>query len=107
MAIRCPSGAAPRRAPKASAARNTSENIAMFSSTSGSASRPLEGGAVLCGKARCASTSTPMPSGSWIRNNQGHDATDSTRAAMLGPATDAVATTTELSAMPRPSTFDG
>jgi hypothetical protein len=50
---------------------------------------------------------TSTPSGSWMMNSQGHDATDNTSAAIVGPATDDVATTTELSAMPRPRTEVG
>ena len=48
-----------------------------------------------------------MPNGMLIANSHGQDATESTAAAIVGPATDDVATTTELSAIPRPSSLDG
>ena len=59
------------------------------------------------GSARRPIASTTRPSGTFNAKSQGHEATDRIEAATDGPATDAVATTIELIAMPRPSCDDG
>ena len=80
-----------------------SANIDMFRATSIQDSRtPAGAGSGLCGSARQPSTNTAVPIGIFIANSQGHDATDSIAAAIDGPATADVATTTELSASARP-----
>jgi hypothetical protein len=48
-----------------------------------------------------------MPSGTLMAKSHGHEATDRMAAATDGPATEEVATTSELMAMPLPSCDDG
>ena len=84
------------------------ENIAMFSTTSKSEKRePAAGGTRFAGNDCMPRKNTTMPSGTLSAKSHGHDATDKMAAATDGPATAAVATTSELIAMPRPSLADG
>ena len=85
-----------------------SANIAMLRPTSSSEKRAPSAGAVaLPGSERQPSSSTSAPSGTLSANSHGQDATDRMAAATVGPATDEVATTSELIAIPRPSCADG
>ena len=80
----------------------------MLSSTSSGDSRaPACAGTALAGSARRPSHSVNRPSGRLAANSQGQLATDKMAAATEGPAMDAVATTSELTAMPRPSKARG
>ena len=82
--------------------------MAMLRTTSsGRRCRPSGGLAVLRGSARQAIAMRHAPIGTLTAKSHGHDATESTPAAIDGPATEATATVMELSAMPRPSSFDG
>ena len=96
------------RTPSCSPPRNSSVNMAPLSSTSMAEKRGAwlaDGG--LAGSARRPSHQTPTPKGRFMANSQGHDATDRMAAATDGPAMDAVATTSELMAMPWPSCARG
>lgn len=85
-----------------------SENISTLSSTSIQEKRSPATAAARCpGSARQPSASTSKPSGTLKANSHGHEATERIAAATDGPATEALATTTELSAMPRPSCARG
>ena len=83
-------------------------NIRTLSATSPHEKRaPAAGLATLKGSARRPISSTASPSGTLKANSHGHDATDRMPAATEGPATEAIATTIELIATPRPSRSDG
>ncbi|MDT4848790.1 hypothetical protein FQZ97_828910 [compost metagenome] len=98
----------PSRTPSWSTPRKTSENISTLSVTStGEKRAPAAGAARLNGSARRPSAKVTMPSGTLMAKSHGHDATDKIAAATEGPATDEVATTSELMAMPRPSCAEG
>ncbi len=82
--------------------------MAPFSSTSTAEKRgtaPPAGG--LPGSERRAWRHTSRPSGRFMANSQCHEASDRMAAATDGPAMAAVATTSELMAMPRPSSARG
>jgi len=81
-----------------------SVNMAMFSATSMNEKRGVSCAFTgLPGSAWRPSHSVSTPSGRLMANSQCQDATDRMPAATDGPAMDAVATTSELIAMPRPS----
>ena len=61
----------------------------------------------LLGKALRPIRKQNRPSGMLRANNQGQEAANKMAAAIVGPATEAVATTSELMAMPRPSRRTG
>lgn len=101
--------APPSRTPSRSTPRKTSENIPMLSSTS-TAEKRVPGTVAarwLDGSARRPIANTTSPNGTLKAKSQGHEATDRIEAATDGPATEAVATTIELIAIPRPSCDDG
>lgn len=80
----------------------------MLSSTSSGDSRaPAWPATALTGSARRPSHSVNRPSGRLAANSQGQLATDRIAAATEGPAMEAVATTSEFTAMPRPSRARG
>ena len=70
------------------------------------ASKPAPRGA-LCGNVGQASAKASRPSGTFIQNNQGQLATDSTSDATVGPAANATPTVSAFRPMPRPSCCGG